>query len=222
MPIREYMQQHQRPEDQLVHALLKHFQDLLHFYVEYRGTQSSVSTVNHIASNTANIQNLLQWGLQEKHSNLLDNIRGVCRLNRFHQATNQGSAHLIGEIQHLLPHLGDQQLQLYVITELLSILYYQIQDPGPLISQGLEYCEYIDDPKLKCTFYVVTAHYYSEAKDNLLEAANMCNRAILLGISTGYIKGQFNCMHNKVRDWQEHLEICIVRQAQPVWKQYPG
>ncbi|KAJ7843195.1 P-loop containing nucleoside triphosphate hydrolase protein, partial [Mycena olivaceomarginata] len=63
MPIREYIQQHQCPEDQLVHTLLKHFQDLLQFYVEYRGTQSSVSTVNHITSNIANIQNLLQWGL---------------------------------------------------------------------------------------------------------------------------------------------------------------
>ncbi|KAJ7897601.1 P-loop containing nucleoside triphosphate hydrolase protein, partial [Mycena olivaceomarginata] len=30
MPIREYVQQHQHPEDQLVHTLLKHFQDLLH------------------------------------------------------------------------------------------------------------------------------------------------------------------------------------------------
>ncbi|KAJ7315032.1 P-loop containing nucleoside triphosphate hydrolase protein, partial [Mycena albidolilacea] len=63
MPIREYIQQHQHPEDQLVRTLLKHFQDLLYLYVEYRGTQSNVSTVKHIASNIANIQNLLQWGL---------------------------------------------------------------------------------------------------------------------------------------------------------------
>ncbi|KAJ7888425.1 P-loop containing nucleoside triphosphate hydrolase protein, partial [Mycena olivaceomarginata] len=74
MPIREYIQQHLQPEDQLVYTLLKHFQDLLHFFVEYLGTESSVSTVRRMRSNFANIQNLLQWGLQEKHSNLLDNI----------------------------------------------------------------------------------------------------------------------------------------------------
>ncbi|KAJ7848964.1 P-loop containing nucleoside triphosphate hydrolase protein [Mycena olivaceomarginata] len=152
MPIREYIQQHQRPEDQLVHTLLKHFQDLLHFYVEYSGTQSNVSTVNHIASNIANIQNLLQWGLQEKHSNLFDNIRGVCHFNQFHRLTKQGNTHLIGEIQHLLPHLGDQQLQFRVITELLSMSYYQSQVLEPLISQGLEYCENVDDLKTECMF----------------------------------------------------------------------
>jgi hypothetical protein len=152
MPIREYIQQHQRPEDQLVRTLLKHFQDLLYFFVEYMGTQPSAGTVHRLTSNFANIQNLLWWGLQEKHSNLLDNIHGVCHLNRFHQATNQGSAHLISEIQHLLPRLGDQQLQLYLITELLSNSYHQIQDPEPLISQGLEYCKHIDDPKIKCMF----------------------------------------------------------------------
>ncbi|KAJ7799192.1 hypothetical protein B0H14DRAFT_3788484 [Mycena olivaceomarginata] len=190
MPIREYIQQHQHPEDHLVHTLLKHFQDLLHFFVEYMGTQSSASIVHRLTSNFANIQNLLRWGLQEKHSYLLDNIRGVCHLNRFYRITNQGSTHLIGEIQHLLPHLGDQQLQLYVITELMSMLNSQIQDPEALIARGLEYCEHVDDPKLKCTFYGVTVRYFSEAKHDLLEAARMCNRAISLGVSTGYIRGQ--------------------------------
>ncbi|KAJ7848600.1 P-loop containing nucleoside triphosphate hydrolase protein, partial [Mycena olivaceomarginata] len=63
MPIREYIQQYQRPEDQLVHTLLKHFQDLLHLFVQYLGTESSPSTVRRIKSNFANIQNLLRWGL---------------------------------------------------------------------------------------------------------------------------------------------------------------
>jgi hypothetical protein len=152
MPIREYIQQHQRPEDQLVHTLLKHFQDLLHLFVQYLGTESSASTVRRIKSNFANIQNLLRWGLQEKHPHLLDNIRSVCHLNRFTRATNQGNAHLIGEIQHPLPHLGDQQLQLYVITELLRLSNYPVHDPEALIARGLEYCEHVNDPKLKCMF----------------------------------------------------------------------
>ncbi|KAJ7730033.1 hypothetical protein B0H14DRAFT_3617101 [Mycena olivaceomarginata] len=55
---------------------------------------------------------------------------------QFYRLTYQGSAHLIGEIQHLLPHLGDQQLQLYVITELLGLPNYPVHDPEALISKG--------------------------------------------------------------------------------------
>ncbi|KAJ7839685.1 hypothetical protein B0H14DRAFT_1065977 [Mycena olivaceomarginata] len=196
MPIREYIQQHRRPEDQLVHTLLKHFQALLHFFFQYLGTESSASTVRRIKSNIANIQNLLSWGVQEKDTHLLDNIRSICHLNRFYRATKQGSPHLFGKIQHLLPHLGDPQLQLYVITELLSSFNYSAHDPEALIARGLEYCEHVDDPKLKCDFYVFAAHYYSEAKYDLPEAANMCNTAILLGISTGYIKGQAKALRH--------------------------
>ncbi|KAJ7798687.1 hypothetical protein B0H14DRAFT_3544174 [Mycena olivaceomarginata] len=126
MPIREYIQKHQCPEDQLVHTLLKHFQDLLHFFV--------------------------QWGLQEKHSDLLDNIRGVCHLNqfnRFNRATGQGSTLLIGN------------------------------------------------------FYISTSHYYSETKCDLVEAANICKRAISLEISTGYIQGQAQALYRLA--WVEYL-----------------
>ncbi|KAJ7821960.1 hypothetical protein B0H14DRAFT_3146541 [Mycena olivaceomarginata] len=203
MPIREYIQRHQRPEDQLVHTLLKHFQDLLHFYVESGGDESGASTVNHIASNIANIQNLLRWGLLEEHSDLLDNIRGVCHLNRFNRATGQGSTLLIGEIKHLLPRLGNQQLQLYAINELLRSSYYLIHDQEALISQGLEYCEHIDDPAPKCNFYLTTEHYYSEIKCDLVEAANICKRVISLGISTGYIQGQAQALCRLA--WVEYL-----------------
>ncbi|KAJ7734708.1 hypothetical protein B0H14DRAFT_3614170 [Mycena olivaceomarginata] len=215
MPIREYIQQHQCPEDQFVHALLKHFQDLLHFFVQYVGTEESgASTVKHIASNIANIQNLLRWGLQEKHSDLLDNIRGVCHLNRFNRfywTTNQGSTLLISEMKDLLPHLGDQQLQLYVINELLHLPYYLINDQEALISQGLEYCEHIDNPALKCNFYFSTERYYSEIKRDLVEAANICKRAISLGISTGYIQGQAQALYRLA--WLEYLhgEHCKVQ-----------
>jgi hypothetical protein len=45
VPIREYMQKIQPPGDHLIRPLLKHFQELLELYMEYRGTQSSSSMV---------------------------------------------------------------------------------------------------------------------------------------------------------------------------------
>ncbi|KAJ7854370.1 hypothetical protein B0H13DRAFT_1903700 [Mycena leptocephala] len=45
VPIREYMQKIQPPGDHLIRPLRKHFQELLEFFMEYRGTQSSSNTV---------------------------------------------------------------------------------------------------------------------------------------------------------------------------------
>ncbi|KAJ7912918.1 P-loop containing nucleoside triphosphate hydrolase protein, partial [Mycena leptocephala] len=64
VPIREYMQKHQPPGDCLIQPLLKHFQQLLEFYMEYRGNESSSSIVTRVLSNYSNIQNVLQNGLQ--------------------------------------------------------------------------------------------------------------------------------------------------------------
>ncbi|KAJ7909315.1 P-loop containing nucleoside triphosphate hydrolase protein, partial [Mycena leptocephala] len=65
IPIREYMQKSQPPGNHLIRPLLKHFKELLEFYRDYGGTQSSLATVARISSNLANIQNILQNGLQQ-------------------------------------------------------------------------------------------------------------------------------------------------------------
>ncbi|KAJ7911722.1 hypothetical protein B0H13DRAFT_2480178, partial [Mycena leptocephala] len=63
VPIREYMQKIQPPGDHLIQPLLRHFQELLEFYMEYRGNESSSSTVVRVSSNYSNIQNVIQNGL---------------------------------------------------------------------------------------------------------------------------------------------------------------
>ncbi|KAJ7698450.1 P-loop containing nucleoside triphosphate hydrolase protein, partial [Mycena olivaceomarginata] len=74
MPIREYLQQHQPPGDRLVQSLFKYFQEMLKFYMDYGGTQSSSSTIPRIKSNLTNIQNVLQWGLKQKQPTLSNSI----------------------------------------------------------------------------------------------------------------------------------------------------
>ncbi|KAJ7930825.1 hypothetical protein B0H13DRAFT_1561229, partial [Mycena leptocephala] len=64
VPIRGYMQKIQPPGDHLIRSLLKHFQELLEFYMEYQGNESSSSTVVRVSSNYSNIQNVLQNGLK--------------------------------------------------------------------------------------------------------------------------------------------------------------
>jgi hypothetical protein len=55
VPIREYMQKIQPPADHLIRPLLKHFQELLEFFMEYWGTQSSSGIVTRISSNYSNM-----------------------------------------------------------------------------------------------------------------------------------------------------------------------
>ncbi|KAJ7900494.1 P-loop containing nucleoside triphosphate hydrolase protein [Mycena leptocephala] len=65
VPIREYMQKVQPPGDHLIQPLLKYFQGLLEFFMEYRGNESSSSTIARISLNHSNIQNVLQNRLQQ-------------------------------------------------------------------------------------------------------------------------------------------------------------
>ncbi|KAJ7925559.1 P-loop containing nucleoside triphosphate hydrolase protein [Mycena leptocephala] len=60
VPIREYMQKIQPPGDHLIQPLLKHFQELLEFYIKYLGNQLSSSTAVRLSSNYSNIQNVFQ------------------------------------------------------------------------------------------------------------------------------------------------------------------
>ncbi|KAJ6487090.1 hypothetical protein C8R47DRAFT_958391, partial [Mycena vitilis] len=64
VPIREYMQKIQPPNDDLISPLRRYFQKLLEHYKEYNGTASNSGTVTRISSNLANIQNVLDKGLQ--------------------------------------------------------------------------------------------------------------------------------------------------------------
>ncbi|KAJ7812784.1 hypothetical protein B0H14DRAFT_2523204 [Mycena olivaceomarginata] len=155
MPIREYLQQHQPPGDHLVQSLFKYFQEMLKFYTDYMGTQSSSSTISRIKSNLTNIQNVLQWGLKQKQPTLSNSIYCVCHFSRFSQFNMQVRTPLIGQIQDLLPQPSDHHLEAYFLTESIDMgQYYPNYDPEALASQILELFKHFDDPDLKCVLSV--------------------------------------------------------------------
>ncbi|KAJ7798719.1 hypothetical protein B0H14DRAFT_3156808 [Mycena olivaceomarginata] len=167
-PIQEYLQQHHPPGDHLVQTLLKYFEEMLKFYVEYVGTQSISNTVLRVKSNFTNIQNVLQWGLKQKQPTISNSIY---------------STPLVGQIQAILPQLNDHRLEAYLLTESIRLWPYQpISDPESLASQALEHLQHFDDPDLKCRFYLYMANYYQEFKTDLAGAVNMCEKSISLAI----------------------------------------
>ncbi|KAJ7829901.1 hypothetical protein B0H13DRAFT_1916190 [Mycena leptocephala] len=151
VPIREYMQKIQPPGDHLIRPLLKHFQELLEFYVEYQGNQSSSSTVARVSSNYSNIQNVLQNGLQQGHPDLVNSIYCACNLNTFSDIMGQGATSLIQQIRNVLPRPYDHRLQAYFSMEQLnSWTLHSISNPDTLVSNALEHFKEFDDPDLKC------------------------------------------------------------------------
>ncbi|KAJ7328091.1 hypothetical protein DFH08DRAFT_816254 [Mycena albidolilacea] len=164
-------------------------------------------------SNFSNIQNVVQWGLDPRHAEFLDNIYCACYLNRWTRVNSQPHTHLIRQIHDILPQMNDHRLHVYVITEILaSWHYYKISDPDTLISQGMEHSEHLDDTDLKCSFYLTTADYYSEFEDHI-RAVNIFP----------VVKTQCpNYMLMKVEGWPGYLESYTQKHRQPVLKLYAG
>ncbi|KAJ7863423.1 hypothetical protein B0H13DRAFT_2565205 [Mycena leptocephala] len=200
VPIREYVQKNQPPGDHLVQPLLKHFQELLEFYVDTHGTQSASSIVARISSNFANLQNVLQNGLQWGHPDLKDSIYCICHLNYFSLRIGLGSIPLVGRLHSILLQLCDHELEAYFITELLdSRRYHTISDPETLVAHYLKHFEQVDDTDLKCRFYSSIADYYQLLKQDLSTAVTFCQTSISLAISTGNTKRHSQGLQNLAR-----------------------
>ncbi|KAJ7934304.1 hypothetical protein B0H13DRAFT_1855201 [Mycena leptocephala] len=121
VPIREYMQKIQPPGDHLIQPLLKHFQELLEFFMQYRGNESSSSTVARVSSNYSNIQ-------------------------IFSDTMGQGATSLIQQIRNVLPRPYDHHLEAYFIMECCTSWMYSISNAE---SDALEHFKEFDDPDLK-------------------------------------------------------------------------
>ncbi|KAJ7794474.1 hypothetical protein B0H13DRAFT_1935214 [Mycena leptocephala] len=184
VPIREYMQKIQPPGDHLIRPLFKHFHELLEVYMEYRGSQSSSSTVARVSSNYSNIQNVLQNGLQQGHPDLVNSIYCTCYLNNLSERMGQGTISLIQQIHNVLPHPCDHRLEAYFIIECFNSQIVSISNLKTLTSNALKHFEEFDDPDLKCRLYISLATYY-RIKGDTSSATEFCGAALSLALSTG-------------------------------------
>ncbi|KAJ7869796.1 hypothetical protein B0H13DRAFT_1896478 [Mycena leptocephala] len=176
VPIREYMQKIKPPGNQLVRPLLKHFKELLELFMEYRGTQSSPTTVARISSNYSNIQNILWNGAQQGHPDLINTIYCACDLNHFSHLIGRGPIPFTGQIHSILPQPPDHHLEAYFIVE--SFVFrprYLLSSTETLVFEALEHFEHFDDPDLK----------YDIPKGQMF-----CETAISLALSTQNTKMQ--------------------------------
>ncbi|KAJ7925070.1 hypothetical protein B0H13DRAFT_2574415 [Mycena leptocephala] len=184
VPIREYMQKIQPPGDYLIRPLLKHFQELLEFFMKYQGNESSSSTVARVSSNYSNIQNVLQNGLRSGHPDLVNSIYCTCYLNNFSQCIGQGAISLIQQIHNVLPHPCDHRLKAYFIIECLDDAWSPYPISTTLVSEALESLKQFNDQDIKCRFLNSLAYYY-QTRGDISSATQSCGAAISLAFSTG-------------------------------------
>jgi hypothetical protein len=109
------------------------------------------SSVAHILSNFANIQNILQNGLQPNHPDLKDIVLCALHLNLFSRDMGRGTISFLVQLHHVLPDPCDHQLKAALITESFASSHLSpISDPETLVAQALEHFQHFDDSDLKC------------------------------------------------------------------------
>jgi hypothetical protein len=130
-PIREYMKQTYQPGHDLIRPLLEYFKELLELY----GSRMDSSAAQ-ISTNFANIQNILQNGLQPNHPDLKDTVFCALHLNLFSRVMGRGTISFLAQLHHVLPDPCDHQLEAALLTELFASSYLSpILNPETLVAQ---------------------------------------------------------------------------------------
>ncbi|KAJ6452360.1 hypothetical protein C8R47DRAFT_1204351 [Mycena vitilis] len=182
VPIREYMQKNQPPENDLIRPLREYFRELLQLQKEYHGTVSGSGsgsgsgTSARLSSNFANIQNVLQDGLHRGHPDLVDSIYCACYLSQFSRLTSPEVIPLMRQIPDNFPLPCDHRLEAYFALEVLqSWEHHRIEDSENVISRASTHIEQCNDSDLKCTFYLTLSTHYAASGKSLWKVVARLN-----------------------------------------------
>ncbi|KAF8153728.1 hypothetical protein K438DRAFT_1863472 [Mycena galopus ATCC 62051] len=169
MPIREYIQRVLPPSQSRIQPIHKYFHALLLLFPKYDGEQLQL-LVHQITLNLANLQNILQWGLNAHAPILADTIR-------FYRRTGRSYSPLMNDIQSPLSQLGNHRLETTFLIELLQTQHYRLVVSGEMIAQAISYVEHTKDPVLEAKFYEAAgwdAQQASQFLHKALEKSELC------------------------------------------------
>jgi hypothetical protein len=156
VPIREYVQENHPPSPNVLHPLYRHYQELLELYRTYQGTLSNPGVVARIASNFANIQNILLQCLNYDYPHLVEVISSACELIRYSRIAGHGALPLVDQIPRFLPQPVNHKLEAYFLTEVLNgWLHRAVSNATQLLDQTLEHFEHFHDPDMKCELILI-------------------------------------------------------------------
>jgi hypothetical protein len=149
--VQEYMQKHHPPNNSLTHSLSKHYQELLELYGKYDGTMSNAEVVARVASNFANIQNVLLHCLSSDQPHLPEIIHSICELSRYSRLTRRGHIPLLDLVAKSMPQPTDHKLEAYFIIQRLNESFHRpLPNANQLVELAQEHFKHFDDPDMQC------------------------------------------------------------------------
>ncbi|KAF8201888.1 hypothetical protein K438DRAFT_1758156 [Mycena galopus ATCC 62051] len=164
MPIREYIQQVLPPSQSRIQPIHKYFHALLLLFPKCQGEQLQL-LFHQTTLNLANLQNILQQGLNAHAPILTDTIQN-------------SYSPLMDDILCLLSQLCDHQLETQVLTELFLTPHYWPVISEAMIAQGISYVEHIKDPILETKFFEAAANYFFHHTGDVHQASQFHHKAL--------------------------------------------
>ncbi|KAF8143946.1 hypothetical protein K438DRAFT_1875014 [Mycena galopus ATCC 62051] len=177
MPIREYIQRVSPPSLAHIQCIHKYFCALLLLYTKYQGEQVQ-PVVHQITLNLANLQDILQWGLQAHTPILADTIQCALILNKFYVITGRGYSPLMNDIESPLSQLCDHQLEITFLIQLLTTQHYWPVVSGEMIAQAISYVEHTTDPALGSQLYGAVGQYFFYHKGDAQQGSQFFHKAL--------------------------------------------
>ncbi|KAJ7166828.1 hypothetical protein C8R46DRAFT_1034821 [Mycena filopes] len=178
VPIREHVRQSSPPWEALVQCFRKGFHELLALYRQYNNSCLS-SVLAQITANLANLDEVLQSGLQPQSLDLAETIQSVTSLNSFYLFTRGVGTQLLNKIPI---HLCSPPQRVLHIIECLQGRPGKIQTQK-LLTEGISQFEHIQDPILEGKLYLAAARSYGisglqipELEVQLLEKALLLSK----------------------------------------------
>ncbi|KAF8194294.1 hypothetical protein K438DRAFT_1761226 [Mycena galopus ATCC 62051] len=189
MPIREYIQRILPPAQSHIQLMSQHFYTLVELFDESRGEQWP-PLIKQITSNLANLQELLQRGLNPHAPNIIDTIKCAFSLNGFYRLTGRSHFPLVDNIQSILPQLCNHQLEAMFVRQLLNTQHYWPNISEEMVAQAINYLEYIQDPIISAKFYHAAGAYFFYYKVDAQQATKSFQKALEISDLSGDLARQ--------------------------------
>jgi hypothetical protein len=154
VPVRECVQRTHPVNNNLIHPLYKHYQQLLELHRKYQGTLSNAGVMPRLAANFANIQNVLLQCLSSDDPYLAEIIISTCELSRYSRSVAHGHLPLLDHIPKFLSQLTDHELEAHFIEEQLNGWnLHLVPNAKEIIDQAIEHFKDFCDPDMTCELF---------------------------------------------------------------------
>ncbi|KAK6974326.1 ATPase-AAA-core domain-containing protein [Favolaschia claudopus] len=185
VPVKEYMQQYMPPSQAMIQCLQAYFYSVSRMYTSFQGEELHY-VINQITRNLANLQQILQQGLNSVSSNIKDVIYCVLNLNSFYRITGRQSMPLMDQVESMLPMLADKHIEAnFLVEDLLSYRHKWLLSEEWIAENLIPVFNQISDVPLQAKFYGSLGTHFLNRQLTLVLAKKYFQIAYDLSESSG-------------------------------------